>query len=532
MKIRCMLVSFVTGSGLTLVLLWLLSGAGAPATAALSDITPVHYVAVTGTNGGDCSTPVSACLTIQYAVDQAGDGDEIRVAAGIYMGVISRPTPSEYYDSILNPPVLTQVVYISKTLAVQGGYTTANGFAGPPDPRANPTTLDAQGQGRVLCIIGDITTTIEGLRITGGDADGLRGASWSGVGGGVYAAKATVTVSGSQVFSNVAEAGGGVYMREGSAILRGNTVSSNTVSGFEAMGGGMCLESVTATLANNAVATNTADAGGGLYVVDGAVALIDNTVSRNGGGGLYLDWSDILLDGNTISGNSESGFEVKGGGIYLGSSTARVGGNTIVSNTATGSHAGYGGGLYAFLSTAVLTNNVVADNRSSTAGSGVYIEGSSAWLLHNTIARNTGGDGSGICVTEYPWDPRYSSVLLTNTILVSHTVGISIAAGNTATLEATLWGSGAWANEHDWQGTGSITYTRDVTGTPAFLAPEAGNYHIGLGSAAIDRGVNTGVSSDIDGDQRPLGLFPDLGADEVQSPVYHYCLAMILRNHQ
>ena len=46
--------------------------------------------------------------------------------------------------------------------------------------------------------------------------------------------------------------------------------------------------------------------------------------------------------------------------------------------------------------------------------------------------------------------------VLTNTILVSHTVGISVSVGSTATLEATLWGSGVWANGNDWGGSSSL----------------------------------------------------------------------------
>jgi hypothetical protein len=53
-------------------------------------------------------------------------------------------------------------------------------------------------------------------------------------------------------------------------------------------------------------------------------------------------------------------------------------------------------------------------------------------------------------------------VAVTNTILVSHTVGIRVTAGNTATLEATLWGSGPWANDTDWGGAGTV-----ITGTLA-----------------------------------------------------------------
>lgn len=66
------------------------------------------------------------------------------------------------------------MVYISKTVTIRGGYTTTNGFADPPNPDTNPTTLDAQGQGRVLYITGDISLTIEGLRITGGESAGGR----------------------------------------------------------------------------------------------------------------------------------------------------------------------------------------------------------------------------------------------------------------------------------------------------------------------------------------------------------------------
>jgi hypothetical protein len=36
-----------------------------------------------------------------------------------------------------------------------------------------------------------------------------------------------------------------------------------------------------------------------------------------------------------------------------------------------------------------------------------------------------------------------------NTILAGHTVGIYVGSGSTVSLEATLWGSGVWANDTD-----------------------------------------------------------------------------------
>ena len=146
----------------------------------------------------------------------------------------------------------------------------------------------------------------------------------------------------------------------------------------------------------------------------------------------------------------------------------------------------------------------------------------------SAIARNHGGDGSGLHVSG-----AGSTVALTNTILVSHTVGITVAAGNTATLEATLWGTDTWANRTDWGGEGTSPTAGNLWGDPAFEDPAAGDYHIRSGSAAIDAGVDAGVSQDIDGDPRPMGSGNDLGADELPFIVdddWYLYLPIVLRN--
>ena len=142
-------------------------------------------------------------------------------------------------------------------------------------------------------------------------------------------------------------------------------------------------------------------------------------------------------------------------------------------------------------------------------------------MLHNTIALNNNTYGIRV------WSG--ASVALTNTILVSHTIGITVAAGSTATLEGTLWGSGAWANGTDWNGAGAVvTGTVNLWGDP-YLA--ADGYHLGIGSAAIDRGINAGVINDIDGDARPQDDGYDLGADEVLTTHWRYIyLPLVMRN--
>jgi len=205
------------------------------------------------------------------------------------------------------------------------------------------------------------------------------------------------------------------------------------------------------------------------------------------------------IEGFVITGGHADG---PGGGMYVVSATAAIRGNRIVGNTAIS-----GGGLYLRSSDATLHNNVVADNQ----GDGLHVGGGTARLLHTTVARNA---GSGVHVTDD--DADYSTVALTNTILVSHTVGVTVTAGNTATLETTLWGSGAWTNDVDWAGTGIITGTGNYWEDPAFVNPDAGDYHVGANSAARDTGVYAGVNDDGDGDPRPMGHGYDIGADEVR----------------
>jgi parallel beta-helix repeat protein len=465
-------IPLVLGLALAVALLWLLSlsGSGPPVVRAAS-----YTVCPAG-------PPACDYNVIQHAVDAARNGDLIKVAAGTYEQV------NDYYD-------LAQVVYLAKSITIRGGYTTA--FAEPPDPVANPTTLDAGGRGRVIYIQGPISPTIEGLRITGGDATVL-GSDQGG--GGVQILHAECTVRNNVVFSNTAHHGGGLHLHQSPATLSGNTISDNFANGD---GGGLNLGNSAATLSGNTISSNSADWGGGLFLNASAATLSGNTVSSNtavwNGGGLVVDYSAATLTDNTISNNS-SGWN--GGGLNLLQSPATLSGNTVSDNSADDS----GGGLSLTSSDATLTNNVIADNQAGTAGSGLYITGSLPSLLHTTLSRSGGGDGRGIFVT------GDSTIALTNTILVGHLVGIRVDSGSTATLESTLWG-----NEEDWEVGGTFTHSNDYEGDPDFVDPDYGDYHIGGSSAALDAGVDAGVTTDIDFHPRPY-LDPDLGADEYWPP--------------
>jgi hypothetical protein len=621
MKIRQLLIPFVLGLGLLLGLLWVLGGVSPEVRAAPGDVYCVDP------GGGSYPACTEVFTNVQAAVDAASGGEEIRVAGGIYRGVRQRKG-------------ITQAVYISKTVVVRGGYTTTDGFAGPPDPVANPTTLDAQGLGRVMTISDTsssfeeiIAPTIEGLRITGGDVTGLEGPAGS-AGGGVYVYSARVTISNCTVTSNTGSQhggglyfdhsnvtlwgntiqgnngsthgggdGGGLHLRYSDATLIGNKIVSNTAgTDYFSQGGGVYAYSSTVSISNCVVAENIASTedvgeGGGLYFNESAATLSDNTIVSNTasivedgyGGGLYFYYSDVTLSGNTIAGNiASTGGEGMGGGVYLYRSDgatlsnnmiagniastvydgeggglllnsenirlegntvqgniagahfssgggvsvvirdATLIGNTIVSNTAgTDDYHNRGGGVYLYGggNSFTLTNNVIAGNYAKTEGSGLWICGSpvegptSAHLVHNTIADNNGGSGQGVFVND-------NTILdFTNTIIAGHSVGITATTDSTITLEATLW----YSNGINISSGGIVKIgTVNIVDAPAFVDPSTWDYHLTCTSAAIDRGIDTDVDEDIDGESRPWGEGYDIGADESHMRCVY--LPLILRN--
>jgi hypothetical protein len=514
----------------------------------------------------------AACTLVfthpQAAVNAASGGEEIRVAAGTYTGV--RNVPSLNTDTF----TATQVLVITKSLTIRGGYTTGDWTT--PDPDANLTTLDAQGLGRVLVIVGTVTPSIEGLRITGGDATGLGGRlAGRDAGGGVYINEATATISDCVVTSNTASTArdgwaGGLYLDFSNATLSNNTVTSNTASAAnDGWGGGLYLWGSDATLSGNTVRGNIATTvwtgyGGGIGLRYSDATLIGNAVQGNiastnwsgYGGGLYLRlYSDATLIGNTVQGNAASGgADGDGGGLYLQWSDSTLVGNTVVSNTATLNprSTGHGGGLMVRqCSPVILTNNVVAGNQANTQGSGLWFGGTSedltsGTLLHNTIADNgstpltTGGstmltaDGSAVSAVDRGsgqgvFVDDYTTLALTNTIIAAHSgVGITVTAGSAAALEATLW----YDNGSD-AGGGGVIYTGmiNVYDDPGFVDPAAWDYHLIAGSAAIGKGVDAGVTTDLDGDERPQGARYDIGADEYPLPYGAY-LPLVLRSSE
>jgi len=461
---------------------------------------------------GTACSQANPCA-LQTALEQAGDGSTIYLAQGIYTGTGAA------------------VISITRSITLAGGWNGAP--AGPVmrDPAAYPTTLDGEGARRVVSIGRFITVTIEGLTITNGVVTD-RGA-------GFFAADANLTLRHTTIYSNVADShtatetiGGGGCVSGGTFQLLSSTVRANDAwcDGCpRTQGGGLYIYGTAAvTIEDSLLEANDAWTGGGLMFDGGSgrrPILIRRTIFRDNGWG--------LSPGSGISGY--------GGGASLGLAGAHIEDCLFEHNRAANNAGALDfGGRELLLARSVfrnnesfntagvelwntspftVTNNLIADNRpgSGNEPGGLSIRSNSTGpLLHNTIARNIGPRGGyGIGVKSG------QPITLVNTILVSHTVGISVTAGSTVTLEGTLWGIGVWANGTDWAGAGAILIGLvNVWGDPDFANPAGGDYHIRRGSAAVDAGVDAGVTTDMDGDPRPVGAGFDIGADEYMPGVH------------
>jgi uncharacterized repeat protein (TIGR01451 family) len=365
------------------------------------------------------------------------------------------------------------------------------------------------------------------------------------VGGGICLISSSAIVQDNTLRDNTASTvnwaiGGGLYLWLSDAVtVTGNLIEGNFAStvpfnpGIVASGGGIGVDDSDALIQDNTIRDNVSalyslGQGGGLYardsdgatieenIIEDNVASFDKSGSGYGyGGGIFLYTSDATVHRNTILENRASSVDGCGGGILAWQSGATLDANTILSNTAAISVAesgfGCGGGVSLNASDGVsMTNNFVAHNQCGSDDSVGKREGAGIWargaassavmdvvLLHNTVADNA---GEGVSIG------RYATATLTNNIIAGNTVAITNTAPASVTFSAdhTLF----WNN-----GSVPISGSNPIFDNPAFVG--GGDYHLTPGSAAIDAGVEAGVTHDIDSDPRPAGGGPDVGADEV-----------------
>jgi len=280
---------------------------------------------------------------IQQAVDAASVGNTVK-AAGTCIGVESRAG-------------LTQTVYISKSLTLEGGHTKSD-WTLEPDPDNYTTTLNANNSGRVIVISGTNDVTLNSIFLTGGLADD----------------------------STLDNNGGGIWSNS-EMTLTNSIIYSNTAAGF---GGGMLNRNVSPVLTN--------------------VTFSGNSVGHTGGA--MFNWgpygtSSPRLTNVVFSGNSA----IRNGGAiynygYLGTSSPSLSNVTFSGNSAGES----GGAMYNYGehgTSIVQVYNSILWNNNDSSGTGTIsatiYNNSALIILTQSLVEGSGGSGSGWIGGSY-WD--------------------------------------------------------------------------------------------------------------------------------
>jgi len=482
--------------------------------------------------------------TIQQAIDAAQEGDIIQVAEGIYK----------------------ELIIINKWVTLQGGW---NEEFSKRDASKYKTILKPSENGWIITVSlhtwNEERLVIDGFVIDGGNKSNINKETIQELS------------YGAQIPYPPVRYGGGIYItvdpdREtaaGHIFIKNNIICNNNLqevfdnpyASNMSSGAGIYVESggCQIFILNNEIYNNFAShSGGGLTIIPwtGYVELIDNKIYRNSsqtGGGVYLSPYQpglplvIKLEGNQIYKNHAD----YGGGIYAEASDhetinichnyihsnigdngggifaqAELNGNIRISANRIYTNYGAGGGAFLYAESGFVTffNNLVYENNSPSYGGGILVttlfKGYAA-VFNNTFyhnlceefAREWGGGGIAA------WIYQEAKIIISNNILWKNSDDLYEGASGIIKV-GQLWIEGSTSGsieiincdieDGDYAGENG-----NISSDPLFVDPENGDFHLQLGSPCIDSGTSKYVpSTDIDGESRPQGSDPDIGADE------------------
>lgn len=256
----------------------------------------VLYVAVGGTDTGDCTDEMLPCGSITYAIGVAGEGSTIIIAAGHYIENL------EIADT---------------ALTLRGGYTNDQGQWLPDN---GETIIDGGGVNRTVFAHGS-QLQLENLTIVGGRAP--EESCW---GGGVSATDSVVAIRRSVIAHNVAHctsgqsgggAGGGVDANADwgavSMTIEDSIIHDNFAFDH---GGGVNTSYAELHLTNVLIMNNSTDGqANAAMLYEGQTTMVNCTVADNnpeGQSGILVQGSGTLAVSNSILWNNSLNLQVEG----------------------------------------------------------------------------------------------------------------------------------------------------------------------------------------------------------------------------
>jgi hypothetical protein len=225
-------------------------------------------------------------------------------------------------------------------------------------------------------------------------------------------------------------------------------------------------------------------------------SLVQSNRTISGSGGGLSGFATVTLSGTRLIENAAG---AEGGGVYAGS------GLTVTSSRFSANMSDYaGGGLYQYNGSARIVNTLF--DRNMAGGAALWFQATSlVSILHTTIASPTRAASAAFVV-------QAGALLVTNTIIASHTVGIQRNGGTVLENFNLFFGNGTDRSA------GVPVGPNSLSGNPRFANVWAGDHHLTEASPARNTGVNAGITTDFEGHPRPIGGAYDMGYDEWLPP--------------
>jgi predicted outer membrane repeat protein len=354
-------------------------GLACPATVEISD-NDVEGNAGVGIDGGG---PLVARNTV---IGNLGGG--IRTSADVVEDNIVQDNETPFGGAGLN----LLGAGIVRNNQISGNLATGNGggIAGVADLFTGNTV---SGNTSLACgggyaFDGTDVAVLDGETVSGNHADD--------VGGGLCALfGADATITGSTFDGNDSGYGGGIHVEDATLTLADSTILGNTVD-LDYGGGLTVLFGASATVTNTRFEANSATYGGGIYLQEGTLAVVDSTFAANEGtdrGSAITNFnalSELAIDRSEFVDNWGAG-----SGVVWDESTM----GTVITNSVFhgGAMDGWAGAMYLQnASGTLIAYNTFVDNTTGQFGAAVFFDGSSATFANNIVAHND-GDQAIVC---------------------------------------------------------------------------------------------------------------------------------------
>ncbi|MBN1436914.1 MAG: right-handed parallel beta-helix repeat-containing protein [Sedimentisphaerales bacterium] len=407
--------------------------------------TRVIFVDASVTAGGDDGTTwTNAFDDLQKALNIAAPGDQIWVAKGTYypsvqVSTCGTTTERSRAFQLLNGVTIYGGFFADEDPAVfdlaqrdlQTNQTILSGDIGiPTDPTDNCYHVFLHTEEINL----DHTAVLDGVTITGGNADGEFSCN-DDCGGGIYTVNGSPTINNCTFLANNAyRHGGGLYTMHSPTLNQCAFINNSADSGA-----GLYNFGGQPTLTDCDFIANDAYEGAGFFGSAGSQASIsdcdfsDNSASR---GAAYCGYGDNSILTNCLFTENVA---YDGGAAYLNMSTP-----TIQACTFTANIAGMGGALCnAYGSLPAITNCTFSGN--SAYYGGAICEQGGAYSTNCVFVGNTAYNGAGIYNMSSA-TPNIVNCTITSNVAQWAGGGIYNTFDGMSSPMVSLWGCIVWGN--------------------------------------------------------------------------------------